>query len=109
MKVATGCYFNMFSEQGYDNYGLKVKFDIMIIFPESFSSELPRDVADTLDFMLEGRLRGIGLEHPFAKKDEIKEAVIKVLESLDYEYERVIVDQGVTYDGLMNKNKEETK
>lgn len=90
MKVATGHYFNLFSEAGYDNYGLKVNFDIMIIFPEW--TELNKDMIDTLELMLEGRLRGLGLEDPFAKKQKVKDTVKTVLEALDYEYERIIVE-----------------
>ena len=98
MKVASGNYFNLFSEAGYDNYGLKVNFDIMVIFPEYMT--LDSDTIDTLELMLEGRLRGLGLENPFAKKQEVKDAVKMVLEALDYEYERIIVDQAVNLSGL---------
>ena len=98
MKAATGNYFNLFSETGYDNYGLKVSFDIMIIFAECM--ELTPDICDTLELMLEGRLRGLALENPFAKKDEVKEAVKLVLNALDYEVERIIVDQAVRCENL---------
>lgn len=93
MKVATGHYFNLFSEAGYDNYGLKVSFDIMIIFPEWM--ELDSDIVDTLELMLEGRLRGLALEAPFAQKEAVKETIQQVLKALDYEYERIIVDQAI--------------
>ena len=98
MKIATGNYFNLFSEAGYDNYGLKVNFDIMIIFPEHM--ELDSDIVDTLEMMLEGRLRGLGLEAPFAQKGAVKETIQQVLKALDYEYERIIVDQAVSLSGL---------
>ncbi len=99
MKITTGYYYNMCTESGYDNYGLKVKFDIMIIFPEDFVLE--GDVIDNLDFLIEGRLRGLGAENPYAKRDEVDTAVKQVLKSLDYEYEIVLIRQGVTAAGLI--------
>lgn len=99
MKVATGNYFNIFSEVGWDNYDLKLKFDIMIIFPEYF--ELVSDIADTLELVLETRLRGLGMEKPFAKKDDVRDAVIKTLDALGYEYERILVDQAMSCRKLM--------
>lgn len=99
MKVATGNYFNLYSEQDYDNYGLKVKFDIMIIFTEGF--DFSEDIIDSLDLMIEGSLRGLATTNPFAKKADVKETVMMALDALNYEYERVIVDQAVTYEGLV--------
>ena len=99
MKVATGNYFNIFSEAGWDNYDLKLKFDIMIIFPEHF--ELVSDIVDTLELMLEARLRGLGMEKPFARKDDVRDAVIKTLDALGYEYERILVNQAMSCGKLM--------
>ncbi len=99
MRSTVGNYYNLFSEDGTDNLGLKVKFDIMIVFPESFYGD--PDVWDTLELMLEGRLRGLGLENPYAKKHEVEDAVKKVLESLDYEYERVLVSQALSCENLV--------
>lgn len=88
MKVAIGNYFNFYSEPGYDNYGLKNRFDIMIVFPEWF--ELNRDITMALELMLEKYLKAVG--NPAATEEEIKEAVGKALNVLDYEYERIIVN-----------------
>ncbi len=93
MKVEVASYFSMKSETGYDNYGLKLKFNILIIFPETFY--LGPDEIDSLELMLEGRLRGLGLENPFAKKEEVRNIIEKVLSALDYEYESVFIDQSI--------------
>ena len=99
MKVATGTYYNLFSAEDSDNYGLKVKFDILIVFPESFDISNP-DIIDSLELLLEGRLRGLGMEMPFAKKKDVEEAVKQTLEALDYDYERIVVDQALTCKSL---------
>ncbi len=101
MRTTTGNYYNLCSD-GRDNYGLKVKFDIMIIFPEGF--ELEGDIIDTLDLMIEGGLRGLGMKNPYAKKDEVDEVVKQVLRALDYEYEIVLIRQAVTADGLLKSD-----
>ncbi len=95
MKIATGSYINFFSEEGYDNLGLKVKFDILVVFTESFG-ELERDVVETLELLVEGRLRDLAMNDPFAKKNAVKDVVTQVLDTLDYDYERIVVEQFIT-------------
>ena len=106
METKTGSYYNLRSESGYDNYGLKVKFDIMIIFPEGF--ELDGPVIDSIDFMLEGRLRGLAMENPYAKRAEVDACVKQVLKALDYEYEIVLIKQGITAAGLVKDDYRKT-
>lgn len=96
MKSATGMYYNLFSSMDSDNYGLNVKFDIVVIFPESFGSGYMSDIWDTLEDRIEVGLRKLGRDYPFAKKKNVKEVVKNVLDTLDYEYERIIVEQALS-------------
>lgn len=105
MKKTTGAYYKISSEDGYDNYGLKVKFDILIVFPENFGSG-ESDIWDSLELMLEARLRGLGMEMPFAKKKDVEKAIRSTLDVLNYEYERVVVTQALTYEKLAETIKE---
>ncbi len=91
MKVATGNWINIYSEQGHDNYGFKLHFDIMVLFIESF--QLTPEVADAVYEKIQERLIELGKVNPFAQKNAVKTIIIEVLDSLGYEYERVLVDQ----------------
>jgi hypothetical protein len=91
MKSATGYYYNLFSENKYDNYGLENKFDIMIIFIESFGEDDMSDIFESLELYIEMKLREVGVTNASADENVIRKVVIGSLEALDYEYERVIV------------------
>ena len=82
MKNVCGNYFRMTSADGFDNLGLKVKFDIIIVFKESF--ELSEDIYESLDLMIEGGLRGLAMEQPYAKKAEVVKRINMVLEAMGY-------------------------
>ena len=43
LKLATGTYLNLFSEQGYNNFGLKTKIDIFIVLPEHMGNDINLD------------------------------------------------------------------
>ena len=77
MKNRIGTYYRMTSKKEFDNPGFKNKFDIIIVFDEQF--ELTADIEDTLDLMLEGGLRGLALEKPFATKEKVEERIRLVL------------------------------
>lgn len=95
MNNTTGNYYRMTSMDGFDNLGLKVKFDIIIIFDSSFT--ISSEISDSLDLMLEGGLRGIALNNPYAKKREVLQRVYDVLKLLGYtDYVcNVFIDQSI--------------
>ena len=98
MLIKSGNFMNITSTDGEDNYGLRVKFDIMIIFSDTFI--LNEEDTENLKMMIIGRLRGLGMEMPFAKKKDVKKAVQEVLDALVCKYDRVYVEHALTYDGL---------
>ncbi|MBQ6128716.1 MAG: hypothetical protein IJI51_03560 [Lachnospiraceae bacterium] len=96
MKSCTGTYCNLFSDTDSDNYGLRVKFDIMIVFPEHFGYGLEPDCMDTLELMVEKALKHLGAAKPYAKKEDVFETVKQVLKTLEYDYNHILVTQALT-------------
>lgn len=103
MKSAIGYYYNLYSDNDSDNYGLKLKFDITIVFIESFGVPDMSDVFGSLELLLEGRLKYLGMTKPFARKADIEKVVRETLNALDYEYQNIFISEALTYDGLMVK------
>lgn len=91
MKLATGNYINLYTAVGYSDYGLKGWIDIVIFFIESF--ELTEDVVDSIDLLIEEKLTELGKKNPDADENEIYEAVVDVLDRLDYEYMGIVVNR----------------
>ena len=48
MKAASGTYFNMYCEIGYENYGIP-GLDIVFLFPESYTHEECRELFDEIE------------------------------------------------------------
>ena len=101
MLATTGMFYRLRSDDNADNLGLKVKFDILVVFTEGFG--LSEEDIENLNMMLEARLRGLAFEMPFAKKKEVEAATIQVLEALGYEPDRVIVNQALTCATLLKE------
>lgn len=48
MKVASGTYFNMYCEIGYEDYGIP-GLDIFFLFPESYTHEECKELFDDIE------------------------------------------------------------
>ena len=48
MKLASGTYFNMYNENGYENYGIP-NLDIIFLFPESYTPEECQELFDEIE------------------------------------------------------------
>lgn len=90
MKIATGSYINIFSENGYHNCNLSYKFDIFICFIECF--KLTPDVVETLELLINKNLSELGEEDPNADEDTVYMIIRDVLDKLDYEYSKISVE-----------------
>lgn len=88
MKLATGAYLNLFSEVGHDNYGLKNKYDIFILFPEYMSFEEVSEIQEDIIEKVENALKTNFSDDNIENASKIKE-IVEVL-TIDYDAQVIV-------------------
>lgn len=77
MKVASGSYLNIFSENEYDNFGIPVTFDLFILLPEYQGDEKIKEVEQIAELTIKKFSTGCGSDFDLnGLKEKLNDALI---------------------------------